>query len=238
MRPVNPLTASVFGIAAALGLVSGAGCSGVQPRAETSSSAALAPKAPLVFVEDDFAEAVAKAERMHRPIFVDSWAPWCHTCLSMRATTLTDPSLGVLADKFVWLSIDTENPKNAAFVARFPNRAWPTLWVLDEHGKEVRLAWAGSATASELTSLLDDTTAGGDRAAFARAAALMASEKSRVRRRPSRPFAPIRVPARARRRVRPKRSPLSAAITMQSASSSRGPLSPRSPRAARARPSS
>ncbi len=175
MRPVNPLTASVFGIAAALGLVSGAGCSGVQPRAETSSSAALAPKAPLVFVEDDFAEAVAKAERMHRPIFVDSWAPWCHTCLSMRATTLTDPSLGVLADKFVWLSIDTENPKNAAFVARFPNRAWPTLWVLDEHGKEVRLAWAGSATASELTSLLDDTTAGGDRAAFARAAALMAS---------------------------------------------------------------
>jgi thioredoxin-like negative regulator of GroEL len=166
---------SVVGLAAALGLVSAAGCGSVAPRAETSSSAALAPRAPLVFVEDDFAKAVSIAERTHRPIFVDSWAPWCHTCLSMRATTLTDPSLGALADRFVWLSIDTEKPENAAFVARFPNRAWPTLWVLDEHGKEVRLAWAGSATASELRSLLDDVTAGGDRADFARAAALMAS---------------------------------------------------------------
>ena len=175
MRRVKPLVSSVVGLAAVWALVSGAGCAGQVPRAETSSSAAVAPKAPLAFVEDDFAKAVAIAERTHRPIFVDSWAPWCHTCLSMRATTLTDPSLGALADKFVWLSIDTEKPENAGFVARFPNRAWPTLWVLDEHGKDVRLAWAGSATASELTSLLDDVTAGGERAAFARAAALMAS---------------------------------------------------------------
>ena len=172
---MNRLTSPFVGIAAALVIVSGMGCAGTTPHAETSPSSALALKAPLLFVEDDFAKAVATAERTHRPIFVDSWAPWCHTCLSMRATTLTDPSLGALADKFVWLSIDTEKPENAAFVARFPNRAWPTLWVLDEHGKEVRLAWAGSATASELTSLLDDMTAGGDRAAFARAAALMAS---------------------------------------------------------------
>jgi thiol:disulfide interchange protein len=40
---------------------------------------------PIVFVEDDYARALAEARARHVPIFVDAWATWCHTCLSMRS---------------------------------------------------------------------------------------------------------------------------------------------------------
>ena len=85
----------------------------------------------LPFVRDDYARALAEAKRTGRPLFVDAWAPWCHSCLSMRSYVLADPSLAPLANDFVWLTIDTEKDDNAAFVARFSNRVWPTLWIID-----------------------------------------------------------------------------------------------------------
>lgn len=155
-------------------------------RPSTIHAGVAEPKAGrLSFVEDDFAKAEAEARRTGRPIFVDAWAPWCHTCLSMRALTLQDPNLGNatlangtrLSDAFVWLSIDTENPENAAFVERFPNRVWPTLYVLSSDARTVRLSWGGSATSEELVALLSDLEAGGARSTFAEACAHMASKR-------------------------------------------------------------
>src|SRR5690606_838479 len=86
--------------------------------------------------------------------------PWCHSCLSMRAFVLTDPKLAPLADDFVWLAIDTERPESAAFVARFTNEAWPTLWVIDPVSEEATMELPGTATADELRSLLAATRSG------------------------------------------------------------------------------
>jgi thiol-disulfide isomerase/thioredoxin len=120
-----------------------------QDDAKTRESAA-----PLPFIHDDYARALAEAKRTKRPIFVDAWATWCHSCLSMRAYVLTDPSLAPLADQFVWLTIDTEKDQNAAFVGRFTNRVWPTLWVIDAEREEPILRWEGTATPPELLTLL------------------------------------------------------------------------------------
>jgi hypothetical protein len=38
--------------------------------------AGVAQAAPLPFIEDDWARARAEAQKTHKPIFVDSWAPW------------------------------------------------------------------------------------------------------------------------------------------------------------------
>jgi thiol-disulfide isomerase/thioredoxin len=108
----------------------------------------------LPFVHDDYPRAIREALRTKRPIFVDAWAPWCHSCQSMRAFVLTDPSLAPLARDFVWLSIDTEKDQNASFVARFPNRVWPTLWLIDAEREAAELRWEGTATAPELVTLL------------------------------------------------------------------------------------
>ncbi len=108
-----------------------------------------------------------------------------HVPLDARALTLEDPNLGNatlangtrLSDAFVWLSIDTEKPENAGFVARFPNRVWPTLYVLSPDARTVRLSWGGSATSNELVALLSDLEAGGARSTFAEACAHMASKR-------------------------------------------------------------
>src|SRR4051812_43195228 len=64
------------------------------------------PAQRLGFVEDDYARALAEAKKRHLPLFVDAWAPWCHTCRFMRAYVFNDPSLGKQISRYVFLSID------------------------------------------------------------------------------------------------------------------------------------
>jgi hypothetical protein len=35
-----------------------------------------AQASPLPFIDDDYARALAQAKKEHKPIFVESWAPW------------------------------------------------------------------------------------------------------------------------------------------------------------------
>jgi len=74
----------------------------------------------------------------------------------MRATVLTDARLMKLAGQFAWLDIDTEQPRNFAFVERFPIEAWPTIYVIDPAAEKVVVRWMGTATAEELEQLLLD----------------------------------------------------------------------------------
>jgi len=124
------------------------------PRAPATTAAAATTTDVLPFIHDDYPKALAEATKRHKPLFVDSWAPWCHSCLSLRSFVLTDPSLASLANDFVWLSIDTEKESNAAFVQRHPHSALPTLWVIDPATDRPLLKWAGTVTAEELRSLL------------------------------------------------------------------------------------
>ena len=133
------------------GATSGAGVPAAAPGSENA-----APDGAIVFVEDDYARALADARARHVPLFVDTWATWCHTCLSMRSYVFPDPSLRRFASRFVWLSLDTERDGNAAVVARLGVRVLPTLYVLDPSTEQPVVAWPGSLTAAELGPLLED----------------------------------------------------------------------------------
>jgi thiol-disulfide isomerase/thioredoxin len=111
----------------------------------------------VTFIEDDYPRALAEAKRRNIPLFVDAWAPWCHSCLSMRSYVLSSPQLAPLADKLVFLAIDTESDANAAFVRRFPNDVWPTLYVIDPTSERATVKWPGTATARELVQFLGDS---------------------------------------------------------------------------------
>jgi thioredoxin-like negative regulator of GroEL len=117
----------------------------------------------LPFIEDDFAAAEAKARQTGKLLMVDVWALWCHTCLSMRNFVFTDPLLREVADRFVDLSIDTEQPGSAAFVQRYPIKSWPTMLVLapGDAGAEspVLARWVGAMTARELLGRLRELAA-------------------------------------------------------------------------------
>jgi tetratricopeptide (TPR) repeat protein len=74
----------------------------------------------------------------------------------MRAYVYTDASLDRYAGRFVWLSINTEDAKNAAFLKRYPIPALPTLLVLDAKRDDVALRYVGGATVPQLRKMLDD----------------------------------------------------------------------------------
>ena len=115
------------------------------------------PGSGIVFVADDFPGAIARARAENKPLFVDAWAPWCHSCVSMKSYVFPDGVLSPVAGKYVWLEVDTEKPVNRAFVEQFPMEAWPTLLVIDPRTGQAVRRWVGSATAVELGARLRST---------------------------------------------------------------------------------
>lgn len=110
----------------------------------------------LPFIEDDFAAAHEKAVQSQKLLVVDAWAPWCHTCLSMKNFVFTDPTLRPLADKFVFLAVDTELPVNQDFVARFPIRSWPTLLVIEPAVASAKPSAAAAASSDKSAAANSD----------------------------------------------------------------------------------
>jgi len=154
-----------------------AACGGHPANGPGATSATSSPaRAPLPFVEDDYPAALADARRTGRPIFVDAWAPWCHSCLSLRSFVLTDPLLAPLADRYVWLSIDTEKERNAAFVAKFTHESLPTLWVIRGDDESVLRKWSGTLTAQELRAMLEGGASAASAVASVHARVLAASK--------------------------------------------------------------
>ena len=125
-------------------------------RAGATHATADAQQGPIVFVEDDYARALAEARSRGVPIFVDTWATWCHSCLSMRSYVFPDPALRRFSNRFVWLSLDTERDGNAQVVAKLGPRVLPTLYVIDSTNERLLTAWPGSLTAVELAGMLDE----------------------------------------------------------------------------------
>lgn len=150
------------------------------PAAPIATTAAASPAAAITFLENDYPRALAEARARHLPLFIDAWAPWCHTCLSMKSYVFPDPALRAFAPRFVWLSLDTERDENAAVVAKLGLRVLPTLYVVDATSEEAVLAWPGSLTAAELVELLSDAelaARGGD-AGGAAAASLLEGDQA------------------------------------------------------------
>lgn len=137
-------------IVAVLGAV--VACSSSKPAADATKVDVSHDVLP--FIHDDYPRALAEARKQKKPIFVDAWAPWCHSCLSMKSYVLNDPSLAPLAKDYVWLAIDTERDENAAFVAKFTHEALPTLWVIRSENEDVAWRWSGTMTVAELRDAL------------------------------------------------------------------------------------
>src|SRR6266568_1093309 len=151
----------------------------------------------------------------------------------MRANVLPDVRRMRRAGRFVWLSIDAEQPRNAAFLERFPIQSYPTFLVIDPRSEEPILKWLGSASAAQLERLLSDAQLrrrSGPEAILARA--------DRARRgAPPAARCLVRERGRDRPRVRPRR-PSRRGLAPRSALGARaaGAGGGRAPRAPRRRP--
>jgi len=107
----------------------------------------------LVWIDNDADAAFAEAKRLDRPVLVDLWAPWCTPCLVMRTFVLNAETMGKDKDRFVWLEIDTEDAKNAAFLSRHRVIGLPSFRIIDHDGTE-RLRQDGVASGSKFRRFL------------------------------------------------------------------------------------
>ncbi len=119
-----------------------------------------APHAGPTFIDDDYPAALAAAKAKSGLVFIDGWAPWCHSCLSMKETVLHDPKLQAFEDRFVFLAVNTDKVDSAGpFLEKFPMEGWPTLFIVDPVTEKPVLKWVGTATLPQLEALLEDSLA-------------------------------------------------------------------------------
>ena len=111
---------------------------------------------PGAFIEDNVPAAFAAAKSHGKLVFVDAWAPWCHSCLSMKAVVFEDPSLAEFQKDVVFASVNTEHDTNEDFVRAHPSRVWPTLYVFEPDNGALLGVVMGSLTAGELSEFLRD----------------------------------------------------------------------------------
>lgn len=131
---------------------SGTGSTPAKPAADPCQSAT--DKHGQAWFEDDYERALACARHADKPLFIDLWAPWCHTCISMQEYIFPDKGLAPLADRFVWLAIDTDKEKNAKLQERFPPAVWPTFYVVAPDDQSIQGRYLGAASVSQLRAFL------------------------------------------------------------------------------------
>ena len=109
----------------------------------------------LPWLSDDWPRALAEAAQRNKPIFVDMWAPWCHTCLSMKQHVFTDPALAPYRDRFVWLEMDTDKPEAAPVLEKLEVHTWPTFFIVSPDGKTVHARHLGGGSTTQMRAVLD-----------------------------------------------------------------------------------
>src|SRR6516225_5126247 len=129
------------------------------PAAAAPHASSAIPPSGIVFLEDDYRGALAKARAEKKPLFLDSWATWCHSCLSMRSFVFPDAGLRPAKDAVVWLSVETESEKNREVVEKFPADGLPTFLLIDPDTQQVIGRWLGSSSVNEMRRFVLDTTA-------------------------------------------------------------------------------
>ncbi len=116
----------------------------------------------LAFMADDVPGAMALAKKQGKLVFVDTWAEWCHTCISMKHFVLESPKLRPLGEQVVFVEVDTEKEKNAAFVDKHAIDVWPTFFVIDPEREDVLGYWPGSGSVQEMDDFIREGIAARD----------------------------------------------------------------------------
>ena len=80
------------------------------------------------------AEGLAQAQEEGKPVLVDMWATWCKNCLTMDATTLSDPAVTGALENYVKVKFQAENPDQSPareVMQRFGAIGLPTYVILE-----------------------------------------------------------------------------------------------------------
>lgn len=95
----------------------------------------------IQFFHGTFAEALEKANKEGKLIFMDAYTSWCGPCKRMSASVFPDPVAGDFFNPtFINLKIDMEKEEGPTLSKRYNVQSYPTLLFLDGSGEIVHRA--------------------------------------------------------------------------------------------------
>jgi len=96
------------------------------------------------FFHGTWAEALEKAEKEDKLIFVDAYTTWCGPCKRMSKMVFTEAAVGDFYNKnFISMKIDMEKPAGRKFQKKYPVAAFPTLYFIDGGGEVAHVTKGG-----------------------------------------------------------------------------------------------
>ncbi len=110
--------------------------------------------APINWIENHDA-GLAEAKKEGKPLFLLLYADWCHWCQKTQSETLTDPRIGKLSDRFVWMRLNSD--KEQKYKKEFGQNGFPMMVILKPDGtvlKKIDGYRDASRLASELKGVL------------------------------------------------------------------------------------
>lgn len=89
----------------------------------------------IQFFEGTWQEALAKAKKENKLIFLDANASWCRPCKLMEKRTFTDVNVGAFYNKnFINVKMDMEKGEGIELSKKLGITAYPTLFFIDGNG--------------------------------------------------------------------------------------------------------
>ncbi|MCO5268086.1 MAG: thioredoxin domain-containing protein [Brumimicrobium sp.] len=109
----------------------------------TSFTWVSSPKADekpgIKFENITFKDALLKAKKENKLIFMDAYTVWCGPCKFMERTTFRAEKVGeVFNANFINLQVDMEKGEGLEIAKRYQIAAYPTLLVINGDGKVVK----------------------------------------------------------------------------------------------------
>lgn len=93
----------------------------------------------IQFQNISFEEALKKAKKEKKLLFVDTYAVWCGPCKWMEANTFREKEVGdAFNENFINLKIDMEKGEGPELARKYNVRAYPTMFLIDGDGKVVK----------------------------------------------------------------------------------------------------
>ncbi len=97
---------------------------------------AKSKKNEIEFFNGSFKEALEKAKKEGKMVFIDSYTSWCGPCKHLKKNILPDESLSkYINENFVALSINIEKGEGPRLKRKYPHYTFPTLLFINSNGK-------------------------------------------------------------------------------------------------------
>ncbi len=98
------------------------------------------------FFQGTWEEALEKAKKEDKLIFVDAYTTWCGPCKRMSKQVFTQDAVGEFYNKnFIAMKIDMEKTPGRKFQKKYPVSAFPTLYYIDGDGKVAHVTKGGKS---------------------------------------------------------------------------------------------